>query len=113
MSRSGLPRPSRPNNLLADAGSIALLGLVLLGIVGLAYRMLRPGGWLGGSLDYLWEKSPALVWLSGFGIVLIVAAARSFMFPRRKEVHHSDLLLYIGVALGLFFLFRLLATGSL
>ena len=115
MPRSQTHRPRRngPGNLLADAGSIALLALVLLGLVGLCYRMLGPDGWLGGALDYLWNKSPGLVWLAGFGIVLVGAMARSLLFPRRKTTYHSYLLLYVGVALGLFFLVRLLATGSL
>ena len=107
------PRHSGPSNLFADVGSIALLALVLLGLVGLAYRILRPGGWLGSTLDYLWEKNPGLVWLTGFGIVLFGAMARNVFFPRRNQAYHGDLLLYIGVALGLFFLIRLVATGSL
>jgi hypothetical protein len=117
MPRSGTHRTSRPrragpSNLLADAGSIALLALVLLGLVGLGYRALRPGGWLGTTLDYLWEKSPGLVWLVAFAIVLGGAVARHLFFPRRQQPFQSDLLLYAGVALGLFFLFKLIVTGS-
>jgi hypothetical protein len=115
MPRSQTQRPRRngPGNLLADAGSIALLALVLLGLVGFCYRMLGPDGWLGDALEYLWGKSPGLVWLAGFAIVLVGAMARSIFFPRRDASYHSDLLLYVGVALGLFFLVRLVAIGSL
>ena len=56
MPGEGIP-PSRPNNLFADAGSIAVLGLVLLGVIGLAYQMLRPGGWLWVS-DLVAHESP-------------------------------------------------------
>jgi hypothetical protein len=106
------PRRGGPNNLLADVGSVALLALVLLGVVGLGYRALRPGGWLGSGLDYLWEKSPGLVWLAGFGLVLSGAVIKGVFFPRRQP-GQSELLLYVGLSLGLFFLFRLLVTGSL
>jgi hypothetical protein len=115
MPRSQIQRPRRYGAvyLLADDGSIALIALVLLGLVGFCYRMLGPDGWLGGALEYLWSKSPGLVWLAGFGIVLVGAMARSIFFPRRDTSYHSDLLLYVGVALGLFFLVRLVAIGSL
>ena len=106
------PRRSGPSNVLADVGSVALLALVLLGVVGLGYRALRPGGWLGSGLDHLWEKSPGLVWVSAFAVVLGAALIKRLFFPRR-QAGQSDLLLYFGMALGVFFLFRLLVTGSL
>lgn len=117
MSKTGTHRPvtprrNGPSNVLADVGSVALLALVLLGVVGLVYRALRPGGWLGSGLDYLWEKSPGLVWLVGFAVVLAGALFKPVFFPRRQP-GQSDLLLYFGLSLGMFFLFRLLVTGSL
>jgi hypothetical protein len=114
MPNSRVDRPRRgPNNLFADVCSVALLALVLLGVVGLGYRALRPGGWLGSGLDYLWEKGPGLVWMGGFALVLGGAAVKRILFPRRAAAHQGDLWLYFCVALGLFFLFRLLVTGSL
>jgi hypothetical protein len=102
MPNSRVDRPRRgPNNLFADVGSVAMLAL------------LRPGGWLGSGLDYLWEKGPGLVWLAGFALVLGGAAFKRVFFPRRTAADQSDLLLYFCVALGVFFLFRLLVTGSL
>jgi len=117
MARTGTHRPSPPhrggpNNLLADVGSILLLALLLLGAVGLAYRVLRPGGWAGTVLDYLWGKSPGLVWAAAFATVIAAALLKGALFPRNGD-SHADLLLYVGVAVGLFFLFKLIATGSL
>jgi len=117
MARTGAHRPSPPprggpNNLLADVGSMLLLALVLLGVIGLAYRVLRPGGWAGSVLDYLWGKSPGLVWAAAFGTVIAAAFLKGVLFPRRGD-SHGDLLLYVGVAVGLFFFFKLIATGSL
>jgi hypothetical protein len=53
------------------------------------------------------------VWLAGFGIVLVGAMARKPPLPPPQNDLPQRLLLYVGVALGLFFLVRLLATGSL
>jgi len=110
------PRPRRreaPNSVFADVFSIVLLGLVLLGVVGFVYRALRPGGWIGSTLDSLWEKSPALVWMAGFGCVIAFAMLRGMFPARRERQRNGDLLLYVGASLGLFFLFKLIATGSL
>ena len=46
-------------------------------------------------------------------MILAAAMARGVFFRRRKQTYDSDLLLYIGVSLGLFFLLRLVAIGSL
>jgi hypothetical protein len=89
-----------------------LLALVLLGVIGLAYRTLRPGGWAGIVLDYLWEQSAGLVWVAAFGIVIASAFLKGLLFPRNGD-SHGDLLLYVGVAVGLFFFFKVIATGSL
>lgn len=117
MSRIGTHRPPSPRrgghgNLLADVGSILLLALMLLGTVGLGYRILRPGGWASTLLDYLWEKSPGLVWGAGFGLVIAAAVLKGMLFPRRGD-SHGDLLVYVAVAIGVFFFFKLIATGSL
>jgi len=80
MPNSRVDRPRRgPNNLFADVCSVAMLALVLLGVVGLGYRALRPGGWLGSGLDYLWEKGPGLVWMGGFVVVLGGAAVKRIL----------------------------------
>ncbi len=114
MPRTGTHRTRRdaPNNVLADVGSIAVLVLILIGLVGLAYRALRPGGWLGSTLDYFWEKSPGLVWLIAFATVIALAVGKRAFFPTRQRQAQSDLFLYVGLALGVFFLFKLLVTGS-
>jgi hypothetical protein len=109
-------RPCRepaPNSLLADALSMVLLGLVAVGVIGFAYLALQPEGWIGASLDALWEKSPALVWLTAFGAVIAIAVLRRMFIDRRERENNSDLLFYVGAGAGVFFLFKLIATGSL
>jgi len=46
------------------------------------------------------------------GTVIAAAFLKGVLFPRRGD-SHGDLLLYVGVAVGLFFFFKLIATGSL
>jgi len=98
---------------VADAFSIALICLVVLGLAGLLYKALVPGGWISALLDQLWTKRPWLVWLIGFGAASALAAAKWWLDRYPDAGRRSEALAYAFMALGLFFFFKLLVTGSL
>lgn len=92
---------------------LLLFSLLVLGFGGLLYKALRSGGWVEGVLGSIWEQHPAAA------IVTLLAAlagatwgTRLFdrlpMFGKR-----GDMLVYCCLALGLFFAFKLVVTGSL
>lgn len=99
--------------LMADAFSIALICLVVLGLAGVLYKALAPGGWISALLDQLWTKNPWLVWLIGFGSASVLAAAKWWLDRNPDAGRRSEALAYALMALGLFFFFKLLVTGSL
>jgi len=101
------------SGLIADVLSIVLIGLVLLGIAGALYKTLAPGGWLNSALDRIWSVNPWLVWLVGFGSAATLAALRWWLEGRPAGRRGSEALVYTFLALGLFFFFKLLVTGSL
>jgi len=107
---------SRTGGLLAglieDVAAIALVGLVVLGIGGIVYRLFKPEGWGSSLLGYLWDKSPWLVWLAGFSLASVTLLGRHAVRARARE-GSGDFLTYVLMALGVFFLFRLLVTGNL
>jgi hypothetical protein len=98
--------------LIEDVAAIALVGLIVLGIGGIIYRLFKPEGWGSSLLGYLWDKSPGLVWLAGFSVAAITLAGRHAVRARARE-GSGNFLTYLLVAIGVFFLFRLLITGSL
>jgi hypothetical protein len=98
--------------LIEDIAAVALVGLVVLGIGGIFYRLFKPEGWGSSLLGYLWDKSPGLVWLAGFSLAAVTLAGRHAVRTRARE-GSGNFLTYALVILGLFFLFRLLLTGSL
>jgi len=98
---------------MADAFSFALICLVLLGLTGVLYKALAPGGWVSALLDHLWSRNPALVWLIGFGSASALAAAKWWLGRNPGASQRSEVLAYAFMALGLFFFFKLLVTGSL
>jgi hypothetical protein len=101
------------SNLLEDAFAVAMVGLTLLGIAGLVYKGLRPDGWVSSILEGLWEKSPGLVWIVGFGVAAATLTAKHYYDRNPRGNRSGNLVAYAFVALGLFFFFKLLVTGSL
>jgi hypothetical protein len=92
---------------------LLLFSLLVLGFGGLLYKALRSGGWVESVLGRIWDQHPTVA------IVTLVAAlagatwgTRAFdrlpMFGKR-----GDMLVYCCLALGLFFAFKLVVTGSL
>jgi hypothetical protein len=117
MARQVYGRPSSKTSgllgqLIEDVAAIALVGLVVLGIGGMAYKLFKPEGWGSSLLGYLWDKSPGLVWLAGFSVAMVTLAGRHAVHTRARE-SSGNLLTYVLVALGVFFLLKLLLTGSL
>ena len=92
---------------------LLLFSLLLLGFGGLIYKALRSGGWIESLLSSFWAQHPAVtvaVLLATTGAA--TGAGRYFdngsMFGKR-----GDFLVYGCLALGLFFAFKLLVTGTL
>jgi Na+/H+ antiporter NhaC len=92
---------------------LLLFSLLVLGFGGLLYKALRAGGWVESVLGRIWDQHPTVA------IVTLLAAlagatwgTRLFdrlpMFGKR-----GDMLVYGCLALGLFFAFKLVVTGSL
>ena len=99
--------------LLEDAVNIAAIAFVVLGLGGSLYKSLAPGGWLTLVLDRLWDQNPWLVWLLGFGSAALLALARWWLSHNPRADMRGDVLVYTFLALGLFFSFKLIVTGTL
>jgi hypothetical protein len=99
---------------LEDAVAVAVVGLVVLGVGGLVYKLLNPDGWLSEWLGRLWNKSPGLVWAVGFiGAAVVILGKHAYDRNPRGNATRGNLVVYAFLALGLFFFFKLVVTGSL
>jgi len=96
-----------------DALALAVVGFTLLGVGGVAYKALSPDGWVSSALSRLWDKSPGLVWLAGFAVATITLVAKHHYDRDLRLGRRGDLVAYAFIALGLFFFFKLVITGSI
>jgi hypothetical protein len=99
---------------LEDGVAVAVVGLVVLGVGGLVFKLLNPEGWLSDWLGRLWDRSPGLVWLAGFaGAAVVIFGKHVYDRNPRGDSARGNLVVYAFLALGLFFFFKLIVTGSL
>jgi len=96
--------------------SFAVITLLLIGLTGAAYHLLRDGGWLeaaGGSLWNFITSSPllALALMVCAGILTYLwRQSRRF---RQQNGRAATVVFYLMLAAGAFFLGRLMLVGSL
>jgi hypothetical protein len=100
-------------NVAEDAVALAVVGFAMLGVGGLVYKALSPDGWVSIALTSLWDKSPGLLWLAAFSLAALTLVVKHHYDRDPRLTSRGNLLAYAFVALGLFFFFRLLITGSL
>ena len=92
---------------------LLLFSLLVLGFGGLMYTALRSGGWVESVLGRIWDQHPTVA------IVTLLAALASATWGTRLFDRlpmfgkRGDMLVYCCLALGLFFAFKLVVTGSL
>jgi len=92
---------------------LLLFSLLVLGFGGLLYKGLRAGGWVESVLGRIWDQHPTVAF-----VTLLAALAGATWGTRLIDRlplfgKRGDLLVYGCLALGLFFAFKLLVTGSL
>ena len=109
--------PRRMSRNFTDLRSLLVHGFVLLlmliGIGGLLYKSLRPGGWLSRFAGGLMDASG---WASLFGIGVLLGFSllvREWLDDPGRSGSRGDVLLYAAMGLGVFFAFELLVNGTL
>lgn len=103
----------KADSLLDTMLSVGRVGLMLLGIIGIAVEIFREDGLLKRWLKTLFSSSEGLV----TGLVIAVALYIFWRWlnaaPDGKATKRGDIPLYAMMAVGAYFLYRLITTGSL
>jgi hypothetical protein len=92
---------------------LLLFSLLLLGFGGLIYKALRSGGWIESILGGFWAQHPAMAIVALLGAVGVAAMAKRYFDNATMFGKRGDILVYGCLALGLFFAFKLVVTGTL
>ena len=92
---------------------LLLFSLLLLGFGGLIYKALRSGGWIESILGSFWAEHPVMAIAALLAALAVAAGAKRYFDNTTMFGKRGDILVYGCLALGLFFAFKLVVTGTL
>ena len=92
---------------------LLLFSLLLLGFGGLIYKALRSGGWIETLLGSFWAQHPVAAIVALLAAAGVAALVKSYFDRVSMFGKRGDVLVYGCLALGLFFAFKLVVTGTL
>lgn len=103
----------QPESGLSVFLSAVRMGLMLIGIIGIAMEVFRDDGWLKALLAKIFQSSTNMLAIPVIIIVLWLIN-RITTSPNKSEMAKGgDLPMYIMMAFGTYYLFRLITSGSL
>jgi len=102
---------SKPDSLLSTLAAIGRFGLMLLGIIGISVEIFRDNGWLKQLIGKAFA-SPGTLLLIPLAIGVLYLLNKVITDGAGKASKKGDIPLYIMMAIGAFFLYRIITTGS-
>lgn len=92
---------------------LLLLCLLLLGFGGMVFKTLGSGGWLHALLGNLWDHRAAAAALAVLAGAAVAMGAKRYFDNVSLIGKRAEFLVYGCLALGLYFAFKLIVTGTL
>jgi O-antigen/teichoic acid export membrane protein len=102
---------NKPDSLLNTLVAVGRFGLMLIGIIGISVEMFRDDGWLKQLIGKAFS-SPSALLLIPLVIGVLYVLDKIISNAAGKPSSKGDIPLYIMMAIGAFFLFRFITTGS-
>lgn len=103
----------KPDSLLGNLAAIGKMLLMIVGIIGIALEFFKSDGVLSTILSKLFQSTTTMLFIPV--IIFVLWLLNRMMSSNKKgETNKSgDLPMYIMMAIGAFYLFRLITTGSM
>ena len=102
----------KPESLLSNMLALGRMILMLIGIVGIGFEIFREDGWLKQGLHKLFESTTTMLFIPAIIFVLWILN-RWMTSPNRSETSKSgDLPMYVMMGVGVYYVFRLITTGT-
>ncbi len=104
---------NKPDTLLNTLAAVGRITLMLVGLVGIAVEIFREDGLLKQLISKLFNSSVWYLYILFGAAVLYFLNKWMATSDGKASSGKGDLPLYIMMAIGAFFVFRLVTTGSL
>lgn len=93
--------------------SIGGIVLILVGIAGIAVEFFKENGWLKIALKWIFETTTHMMVIPVIIFVLWLLNHRISSNAKGEQKKSGDIPMYIMMAIGLFYMFQFISTGSL
>jgi len=103
----------KPTSPLHTIKSIAAFGLMLLGLGGLGHDLFKEDGLIKSIFNTIFDSSTGLILIPVIVGVIWVFNRWTTSPNKDQRSKAGDIPMYAMMAIGAFYLFRLLTTGSL
>lgn len=95
--------------------SFVTITLILAGLGGVSYNLFKEGGWLGVILGKWWSAQMAHPMIALPVTIAVVVIGKLWIDHNRAKGHTSkvpDVMVYVIMAAGVFFFYRLIVDGT-
>jgi|SRR5665647_1130613 cation transporter-like permease len=102
----------KPDSLIATLLSVGEISLVLIGLIGLAVEVFRDQGWFRQLVDKILFSPMGLLFIP-VAVLFVFLLNRWMLSPDAgPESGRGNLPLYVLMAVGAYYLFKLISRGS-
>ncbi len=113
MAKKSIKPEDKPDNLINTLLALSKFGLLILGIIGISVEFFKDNGILKQLLSKLINSSLGLTVIPIVIIAYVLLHRWLNSSTDGKSSAVGDLPMYLMMAIGAYFLFNLLTTGSL
>ncbi len=100
------------DTLLKTISSVGGLALVLIGILGIAMEFFKDGGWLKTALSWLFDSTQHMMFIPVIIFSLWLFNRWMTSSAKGEKKKSGDVPMYIMMAVGAYYVFRLITTGG-
>ena len=105
-------KETRPDSLIATLQAAGEISLVLIGLVGLSVEVFSDQGWFKQLVDKMLYSPMGLLFIP-VAVLFVFLLNRWMVSPSAgKESGRGNLPLYVMMAVGAYYLIRLISRGS-
>jgi len=102
----------KADSLLSNILAVGQLVLIILGIAGLSLDVFREHGWLQVWFSQLFQSSTSMLIIPVI-IFCLWSVNRWFTSPKKAEMaRYGDAPMYVMMAVGCYYLFKLITSGA-
>jgi cation transport ATPase len=102
----------KADTLLKTLSSAGGLILVLIGLVGIAMELFSGGGWVGTAFKWLFDSTTHMMFIPVIIFALWLFNRMMSGAAKNENKKAGDIPMYFMMAVGAFYIFRLVTTGS-